>query len=178
MTADADFGRKMERIETLLGELEERVPPGALDGVRELVRTLLDVHGTVLGELVQVLTERLTDAELAELAARPAVESVLTLHDLHPAGLEDRLARVLRDVNGAVAHQGRIELVAVAGERVTVRVVAAQGAGGVVVRRAFELAAADRLPDAMVSVEGGTEPADSNLIPAERLFAGRGTAAE
>lgn len=165
--SDDTFGAQMQRLEELIAQVEQACAPAALEKVRELVRTLLQVHKAGLGELLGAL-----DAERAEqLAQRPSLGSLLLLHDLHPEGLETRLARALREAEAALGARAHAELVRLDAQRAHVRVSAAQPGAAALLRKAVERAACEHTPDAVLEIEGGEPPLDAELVPVARLSA-------
>jgi len=81
-----------ERICELLDGLERDQHPLA----RELVRTVLELHGEALAALMQIAA---ADPDLtARIAADERVRGILLLHGLHPQAPEQRVRAALRAI--------------------------------------------------------------------------------
>ena len=96
MAAGHDAQKAGERIEALLAELGSRAGPAAAATAEELVSCLVELYGTGLAEIVQIIGQDPAGQQLmARLAADPLVESLLLLHDLHPLPVADRVRRAI-----------------------------------------------------------------------------------
>jgi Fe-S cluster biogenesis protein NfuA len=102
-----------ERVAALESRLQA-ADPAALEAVSGVV----DVYGEALGRIVDAL-----DAEaVAALAADELVGQLLLIHDLSPRPVHDRVTAALDDVRPYLAsHGGDVELVAVEGDTVRLR---------------------------------------------------------
>lgn len=89
MTAEATGVRVQEALDRLTGS-------GAREAGEELVRELMSFYGEGLTALVDALPER----ALVPALDHPAAAGLLVLHDLHPEGLDDRIARALAGLPG------------------------------------------------------------------------------
>lgn len=111
------FQTRLARIETLINEVQAMVNPAARANVEELVQTLLELHGTGLERMMdiiwesgslgeKIIHERLPDDKL--------VSSLLLLHGLHPLGLEERVQQALAKVRPYLqSHGGNVEIVSI-----------------------------------------------------------------
>jgi Fe-S cluster biogenesis protein NfuA len=117
-----------ERIEDLIRGIEACPDPALRERVRELVQTLLGLHGRALARLGELGGESL----LQRAASDPAVAPVLLLHGLHPEDLALRVRRALDRVRPYLqSHGGNVELVELSEGRVRVRLEGAcQGCPG------------------------------------------------
>jgi Fe-S cluster biogenesis protein NfuA len=119
MTASLDareFQARIQRLDHLLGELEESADLASASRTREIVQAILDLHGTGLERILGHLDDAgEPGAAILDACGRDDVISgLLLLHGLHPAGLEERVARALEQVRPALAsHGGNVELVEV-----------------------------------------------------------------
>jgi Fe-S cluster biogenesis protein NfuA/nitrite reductase/ring-hydroxylating ferredoxin subunit len=113
---DAQARERVDRVETLLEELEALPDPAAREKTTEVVQALLDLYGEGLGRIVAAVAER-DSGDLAEaLAADELVSHLLLLHDLHPVPLEQRVQGALDEVRPYLeSHGGNVELLAVEG---------------------------------------------------------------
>ncbi|MFF5077296.1 hypothetical protein ACFY36_09600 [Actinoplanes sp. NPDC000266] len=96
------------RVEVLIEQLRAGPDPRAAVVADELVRCLVQLYGEGLRRVV----ERLGAEAAAALCDDPLVESLLLVHDLHPAGPRERLDRVLERLRPRV---GELDVVS-AGE--------------------------------------------------------------
>ena len=106
----------VERVQELLGSLDEIADPVAQARVQELVGTVLELYGAGLDRILGVLA----DAGEAGLPIRDAllddgiVASLLLIHGLYPIPLEERVMQALDSMRPFLAsHGGNVELVSV-----------------------------------------------------------------
>jgi Fe-S cluster biogenesis protein NfuA len=103
----------VERVQELLGSLDEIADPVAQQRVQELVGTVLELYGAGLERILGVLA----DAGEPALPIRDAlledgiVASLLLIHGLYPVPLEDRVMQALDSMRPYMAtHGGSVEL--------------------------------------------------------------------
>src|SRR5690349_1915909 len=89
---------RMQRIETLIQQVEASADPSTKAGVRELLGALLEYHGTGLGRILELVGE----SDTRELARDPLVASLLLLYDLHPEDFETRVKRAVDALPGVL----------------------------------------------------------------------------
>lgn len=106
----------VERVQELLGSLDEIADPVAQQRVQELVGTVLELYGAGLERILGVLA----DAGEPALPIRDAllddgiVASLLLIHGLYPVSLEERVAQALDSMRPYMAtHGGTVELLSV-----------------------------------------------------------------
>jgi Fe-S cluster biogenesis protein NfuA len=106
----------VERVQELLGSLDEIADPVAQMRVQELVGTVLELYGAGLERILGVLA----DAGEPALPIRDAllddgiVASLLLIHGLYPVPLEERVVQALDSVRPFLAsHGGNVELISV-----------------------------------------------------------------
>jgi Fe-S cluster biogenesis protein NfuA len=104
----------VERVQELLGSLDEIADPVAQARVQELVGTVLELYGAGLERILGILT----DAGDPALPIRDAllddgiVASLLLIHGLYPISLEERVSQALEGLRPFLAsHGGNVELV-------------------------------------------------------------------
>jgi hypothetical protein len=166
--ADDDFSRKLARVDRAVAEVERLVSGQGLEASRKLVSAVLDVHKDALEELVRAL-ETSSDG-FAALACRPRIVWLLGLHGINPDPLEGRAREALRAARALPGTAGRAEIVAVDGERVSVRVLGGSDDARRVLARAVERAMAELAPEAELAIEGaGPEAREPELFSADRL---------
>jgi Fe-S cluster biogenesis protein NfuA/nitrite reductase/ring-hydroxylating ferredoxin subunit len=118
------FQRRIARIETLVHGVESIADPAARAGAEELVQALLDLHGTGLGRIMDIVAESgaAAPAIFGHLAGDDLVGSLLMLHGLHPEDCETRVLRALDSVRPYLgSHGGDVELLGIVGEVVKLR---------------------------------------------------------
>jgi Fe-S cluster biogenesis protein NfuA len=112
----ADFQRQLGRVEELIGALES-VPNSPLSGqMRELIQTLLDLHGSGLERILSVVYDSGAEGAsmIDQLGRDRLVSGLLLLHGLHPLDLETRVREALEAVKPRLGlHGGSVELVEV-----------------------------------------------------------------
>lgn len=96
-----------ERIETLLNQLSDSAPPPIVERVEDLLSSVMQMYGEVLGRVVESVGE---DARQA-LAEDSTVGPLLVLHDLHPDDVDTRVQRALDTVRPYLgSHAGGVSL--------------------------------------------------------------------
>lgn len=119
-TPTADPATSGERIELLL-EASAAAGPVARERAEELVRLVVELYGSGLERLMELVHEAgvLDDDLLAALAADELVSSLLLVHGLHPYGLAERVERALDDVRPYLgSHGGDVRLLGATDEGV------------------------------------------------------------
>jgi len=106
----------VERVQDLLGSLDDIADPFAQQRVQELIGAVLELYGAGLDRILGVVH----DAGEAGLPIREAlledgiVASLLLIHGLFPVPLEERVIEALDSVRPFLAsHGGNVELISV-----------------------------------------------------------------
>ncbi|MDP2711904.1 MAG: NifU family protein [Solirubrobacteraceae bacterium] len=106
----------VERVQELLGSLDDIADPVAQQRVQELVGAVLELYGAGLDRILGVLA----DAGEPGLPIRDAllddgiVASLLLIHGLYPVPLQERVTQALDSVRPFLAsHGGNVELLGV-----------------------------------------------------------------
>jgi Fe-S cluster biogenesis protein NfuA len=106
----------VERVQELLGSLDEIADPFAQQRVQELIGAVLELYGAGLDRILGVVA----DAGEPGLPIRDAllddgiVASLLLIHGLYPVPLEERVVQALDSVRPFLAsHGGNVELISV-----------------------------------------------------------------
>ena len=106
----------VERVQELLGSLDEIADPFAQQRVQELIGAVLELYGAGLDRILGVIS----DAGEPGLPIRDAllddgiVASLLLIHGLYPVPLEERVIEALDSVRPFLAsHGGNVELLSV-----------------------------------------------------------------
>ena len=98
MGVDKDFQKRVQKIGSLVQDLESIADPASRSAAKELVQSLMDLHGTGLERILEMVFEsgesgpRIID----ELGQDPLVSSLLILYGLHPDELQTRVERKLQ----------------------------------------------------------------------------------
>jgi Fe-S cluster biogenesis protein NfuA len=150
---DREFRKRMERIETLIHEVEHFPDPKARTHTREIIQAILDLHGAALERALEKIaaTGETGLAMIDSLAADDLVGSLLLLYGLHPQDTETRVRQALDKVRPYLrSHGGNVELLGVAGGMVRLRM---QGScedcpsSAATLKRTIEEAIYDKAPD-------------------------------
>jgi Fe-S cluster biogenesis protein NfuA len=106
----------VERVQDLLGSLDEIADPVAQARVQELVGAVLELYGAGLERILGVIA----DAGEGAIHIRKAllddgiVASLLLIHGLYPVPLEERIAEAVESVRPFLAsHGGGVEILSV-----------------------------------------------------------------
>jgi Fe-S cluster biogenesis protein NfuA len=145
---DAEVRELVARVESLLGDLDERAT--------EAVRALVELYG----EALRRITER---TQLDQLVEDELITHLLLVHDLHPVDVETRVRRALEDVRPYLgSHGGDVELLAVEEGVARVRLEGTCNgcpSSAVTLRNAIEEAIMRAAPELeRVDAEGAEEP--------------------
>jgi Fe-S cluster biogenesis protein NfuA len=118
---DSKLQRDLARMEELIGTLNDAADSPVHRQARELVQTVLALHGDALEHVLQRIHESPLNGQalIDHLADDSLVSNLLVLHGLHPFDLETRVRRALDSVKPRLGlHGGDIELVGVTAEGV------------------------------------------------------------
>jgi len=114
-----EFQRRLGRVEELIAALENASDPAVREQTRELIQTLLDLHGRGLERILELIHNSgdIGAAVIDELGRDQLVAGVLLLHGLHPLDFETRVRNALESVRPRLGlHGGSVELVEVTGD--------------------------------------------------------------
>jgi Fe-S cluster biogenesis protein NfuA/nitrite reductase/ring-hydroxylating ferredoxin subunit len=184
MTHGADLQQVGDQIEQLLDEVRSMVSPAAWERVDRLVRSIVELYGTGLRQVVTLLPadEPAGRALRARLLGDPLVASLLLLHGLHPDDLATRVQQALERVRPYLgSHGGDVEIVGTDEERGVVRLRMKGSCDGcpssaITVKHAVEGAIRELAPDAVeIEVEGLDTDSAATAPQAPNGGSGRGT---
>jgi Fe-S cluster biogenesis protein NfuA/nitrite reductase/ring-hydroxylating ferredoxin subunit len=110
-------------VERLLEDLETLADPVARQTATGVVQSLLELYGAGLERMVEEISARDGDQEIARAFAEDELIShLLLLHGLHPVALQERVKDALGEVRPYLeSHGGNVELLAIEGASVRVR---------------------------------------------------------
>ncbi len=160
------FQQRLGRVEKLLGALQE-ADPATRASAEELVQTLLELHGTGVNRMMELVWASGTEGERLIQETLPAdtvVSHLLLLHGLHPLPIETRVQQALDTVRPYMeSHGGNVELLSVVDGVVRVRLQGNCGscpASSMTLKLAVEDAINEAAPDVVSVEEVRTEPGE------------------
>ena len=106
----------VERVQELLGSLDEIADPVAQQRVQELIGTVLELYGAGLERVLGIVDDAGDDALPIRTALLDdgVVSSLLLIHGLYPISLEERVVEALDSVRPFLAsHGGNVEFLGV-----------------------------------------------------------------
>src|ERR1017187_10514889 len=109
MIDEQKLQQRVRRIGELIASLDsEEIPAGARAQSKELIESVMDLHGEALDRTLQVLRTAGESGEqiLGSLTEDPVLSSVLLLYGLHPLDFETRVKRALAKVRPALHNYG------------------------------------------------------------------------
>ncbi|HJS73070.1 MAG TPA: NifU family protein [Vicinamibacteria bacterium] len=169
---EREFQRRIQKIEGLVHTLESVADPKVRASAKELVQSLLDLHGAGLDRILTTVSGAGEPGRILvdELARDDLVSSLLLLHGLHPVGLEERVKQALEEIGPHLrSHGGSVEMVGLSGSVVRLRL-SGGGHGCGSSPAALQVAVEDAVYAAAPDVEGVqveavlNAPAPSGLV--------------
>ena len=170
MTDESKLQQRMQKI----GDLIHRLDPAEAARTRELLESVMDLHGEALDRMLQRLRASGDAGEsvIGDYAADPVVSSVLLLHGLHPLDFETRVAQAIERAHATLHAYGVFAEVTLAREgNVRIRF---RGVDSAFTARAAKAAVEDQMyasaPDAAnVTFLGLEKFAERDFVPVEAL---------
>lgn len=177
MADDKDFRERVQRIGVLVQEIEEIADPALRASVKQLVQSLMDLHGAALERAMEILSVageagmNLID----QLGRDPMVGSVLVLYGLHPEVLDSRVLKAVERVKPQLRKQGcEVELLGLSEGIVRLRVQTGEhtcGSTAKTVQATLEGAIYDAAPDIVsLTIEGLDGKAASGFVALDKLI--------
>jgi Fe-S cluster biogenesis protein NfuA len=170
VTHTREFHVRSERIEQLAAKLEQAADPELHATAMELLQCVMELHGTGLDRIMQVLSESDEAGSLAgKLLDDNLVSSLLLLHNLHPDDLATRVGTALEKVRPHLeSNSCAAELVGIENGVVSLRLLH-QGGGchstANTMAAALEDAITEAAPDAeRITVETLETPVQAQLV--------------
>lgn len=177
MVDEKDFQQRIQKIGSLVHDLESIADPASRAAAKELVQLLMDLHGTGLERILEVVFQSGDSGPqiIDDLGQDPLVSSLLILYGLHPDELQTRIERKLDQIASRIHKMGgEVKLVSVNGGDVRVRIrvdVHSCGSTGRTVQVAVEEAMYEAAPDlTSLAIEGLEESADTGFISVQKLL--------
>lgn len=158
-----------ERVEALLAELRSQAGPQAAATAEELVSCLVELYGTGLATIIEVVGEDRPEL-MDKLVADPLVESLLLVHDLHPLDTSARVRRAVEEVLPQLgSHAGDVEYLGLDDTGVLRLRLEQRGCSADTVRDLISKAVAAAAPEAAgVGIELVQPPAEPTLLQITR----------
>ena len=115
---DAQFQTRLARVEELIEALNAAPNSPSSNQARELVQTLLELHGAGFEQIFEMIYASPNGQELIDpLGQQPLGSNLLVLHNLHPLDLETRVRNALEAVKPRLGlHGGDVDLISVTPE--------------------------------------------------------------
>lgn len=159
MAHDTDLQKKMQRVGDMVERLESAADPSVRAMARELVESLMALHGAGLERILELIADSGESGEaiIRKCGHDELVSSLLLLYGLHPDSMQTRVERAIEKTRPFLqSHSASAELVSIGGDgKVSVRVhLKAGGCGSTAatVKATLESAVQDAAPDAMAIV--------------------------
>jgi Fe-S cluster biogenesis protein NfuA len=174
---DGQLQGRIHKIDSLLQEIERFKDPQAKGKTREIVQSLMELHGAVLHRMMDQIAESKSSgmALIDSLAKDELIEGLLLLYGLHPLDLETRVRQALDKVRPYLhSHGGNVELLGIEGGAVRLRL---EGSchgcpsSAQTLKQTIEEAICEKAPDATSIQVIGEEPAPQPLV--EERVSGR-----
>jgi Fe-S cluster biogenesis protein NfuA len=176
---DKEFRERVQRIGGLVQEIEAIADPALRATTKELVQSLMDLHGAALERVMEILAGAGEQgmALIDKLGRDTMVSSVLVLYGLHPEDLDSRVLKAIERVKPQLRKQGcEVELLALRDGEVRVRVEKGEhtcSSTAKTVQVTLEGAIYDAAPDLVsLVVEGLEEKPASGFVALDRLMGG------
>jgi len=168
---EKDFQGRVQKIGELVQELDSIADPAVRARAKELVQSLLDLHGAGLERILDLIFQHGEGSAqiIDELGQDSLVSSLLILYGLHPEELHTRVERKLGQVESKLRKAGaEAELIATDDGNVRVQVKIDQHACGSTARTVQSLiedALYEAAPDLKsIVIEGMEKPPASGFV--------------
>ncbi len=178
MEDEKEFQKRVQKIGGLVQDLESIADPAARAAAKELVQLLMDLHGTALERIMEIVFESGDGGPkvIDELGQDQLVSSLLVLYGLHPDDLQTRVERKLQQIRSTLHKMGaEAKPVNVVGGEVRLRVSLEGHTCGSTrssVQATLEGAMYEAAPDlTSLVVEGLEEPTASGFVAVSTLVA-------
>ncbi len=176
MVDSRDFREDVQRIGSLVQELEAIADPAVRAAAKGLVQSLMDLHGAALEKALDIVAEAGEPGMniIGRLGRDPLVSSVLILYGLHPEDLDTRVMKAIDRARPQLRKQGcEVEIVGVNDGAIRLRVVTGAHTCGSTAKTAeatLEGAVYDAAPDlTSLVIEGFEEKPASGFVALGKL---------
>jgi Fe-S cluster biogenesis protein NfuA len=172
-----DFRDDMQRIGGLVQEIESIADPAVRAATKELVQSLMDLHGAALEKALDIVAAAGEPGMniIDRMGRDSLVSSVLILYGLHPEDLETRVVKAVDKIRSSLRKQGcEVELLGVNDGAIRLRVETGShtcGSTAKTVQASLEGAMYDAAPDmASLVIEGFEEKPSSGFVGLDKLI--------
>jgi Fe-S cluster biogenesis protein NfuA len=173
-----DFRGDVQRIGGLVEEIESIADPAVRSATKQLVQSLMDLHGAALEKTLDIVAEAGEPGMtiIDRLGRDAMVSSVLILYGLHPEDIETRITRAVDRLRPQLRKQGcEVELLGVSDGAIRLRVETGSHTCGSTVKTVqatLEGALYDAAPDmSSLVIEGFEEKPSSGFVALDKLTA-------
>ena len=177
MASEKEFQEKVRQLGALVGELDQMQESGSRASARKLVQLLMEVHGTGLERMMEIVFDSGVEGEamIAKLGRDSIVRSLLLLYSLHPENLETRVLRAFEIVESRLRKfDCAVKLVSVREGAVQLQVHPTghvRGSAAKNLRAIVEDGIYEQAPDVASLMILGLEDEDvSGFVPLDRLL--------
>lgn len=177
MASEKEFQQKVRQLGTLVDELDQTPGPSSKVATRELVQLLMEVHGTALERIMELVFDSGAEGEaiIGRLGKDPIVRNLLLLYSLHPEDLETRVLKALDTVSSRLRKfDSKVELISIRDGTVQLQLHAsghARGSAARNLRSIVEEGVYDLAPDLVsLTILGLEDEAGSGFVPLESLL--------
>jgi Fe-S cluster biogenesis protein NfuA len=186
MPPDKNLQQRMRRIGEIIEQLESTADPSARAMAKELLESLMALHGAALEQILNITCQAGESGEslIRKFGGDQLVSSVLLLYGLHPSDLRTRVTAALEKSRGFLdSHSAKAELVSISEEgAVALRLQLKPGGCGstaATVKSTLEAALQDAAPDAssILVQEADNAAPRSGFISVAQLVNGQSMAA-
>lgn len=179
MTDDKGFREEVQRIGGLVQEIESIADPAVRAATRNLVQSLMDLHGTALEKALEIVADAGEPGMsiIDRLGRDSLVSSVLILYGLHPEDIDSRVVHAVDKLRPQLRKQGcELELIESKNGMIRLRIEAGShtcGSTAKTVQATVEGAIYDAAPDLVsLSIEGLEEKPSSGFVALDKLIYG------
>jgi Fe-S cluster biogenesis protein NfuA len=178
MAQNTSLQKQIQRIGELVGQIEASADPNALALARELLESLMALHGAGLEQILKLAGEAGEEGKtlVRKFGHDELVSALLILYGLHPENLQSRVAGALASSRAYLeSHAARAELLAISADgTVTLRLHQKPngcGSTAAALKSTLEAAVLNAAPDAtsIVVEEVGVAAGGSGFVPLEQL---------
>jgi Fe-S cluster biogenesis protein NfuA len=180
MAQDIAFQKRIQRIGEVVKQLESVADPNSRAMAKELLESLMALHGAALERILELASEvgEAGETIIAKCGRDELVSSVLLLYGLHPVDLHSRVTRALEKLRPYLeSHAANAELASVGADGgVRVRLhLKSNGCGSSTVKSTVEAALQDAAPDAAaITIEAtGAALTGSGFVSVAQLQGGQ-----
>jgi Fe-S cluster biogenesis protein NfuA len=174
-----DFREDIQRIGGLVQEIESIADPAVRAATKNLVQSLMDLHGAALEKALDIVAEAGEPGMtiIDRLGRDSLVSNVLILYGLHPEEFETRVVKAVDKVRPQLRKQGcEVELLGMSDGAIRLRVETGShtcGSTAKTLQGTLEAAMYDAAPDlTSLVIEGLEEKPASGFVALDKLMGG------